>query len=258
MIDVVSAARPKIADYHFTTLQPNLGVVKLSGLDRSFVIADMPGLIVGAHQGAGLGDRFLRHISRTRLLIHVLDAATIEGRDPADDLAAINQELVLFSKELADIPQIVAFNKTDLPLGDEMAEMTGETLQEQGYECYAISAVTRQGVNELMEAVWRKLATMPRPEVEPDAEPETIVPPEEADQPLAILNDQPGVFVVTGTEVEYVAAVAYVATTDGLMRFHRTLARMDVLKALADAGAVEGDMIMIADLDFEYQPDLVS
>lgn len=255
LISVVSAARPKIADYPFTTLQPNLGVVGLSGVDRSFIIADMPGLIVGAHEGAGLGDRFLKHISRTRLLIHMLDAAAIEGRDPAEDFSAVNRELELAGHGLGELPQIVAFNKTDLPDAEELAEMTGEALEAQGHDCHLISAVTRRGVNELMEAVWTRLQELGTEAPEAGEQLEVIVPPDLAEQPLSVKEEEPGVFRVTGTEVEYTAAVAYVSSQEGLLKFHRKLQKLGALSALAEAGAEEGDRAKIADLEFDYIPD---
>jgi GTP-binding protein len=253
LISVVSAARPKIADYPFTTLQPNLGVVRL-GIDRSFVIADMPGLIVGAHEGAGLGDRFLRHISRTRLLIHMLDAAALEGRDPLDDLGAINAELALYGDPLPSLPQIVALNKMDLPDAAELAEMTAEALAARGCECFPISAATREGVDELMEAAWARIAELPEP-VSEEAEPELIVatPPDE--RPLDVRRPEPGLFIVSGTDVERAAAVAWLDSTAGLARFHRELGKLGVLEALAEAAAEEGDTVKIGDTEFEYAPD---
>ena len=253
LISVVSAARPKIADYPFTTLQPNLGVVRL-GIDRSFVIADMPGLIVGAHEGAGLGDRFLRHISRTRLLIHMLDAAALEGRDPLDDFDAINQELALYGEPLPSLPQIVALNKLDLPDAEELAELTAENLRSRGYQCFAVSAATRQSVDELMEACWSRLAEL-SDEIEEEAEPEMIVAAPPRERPLHVEEAEAGVFEVTGTDVERAAAVAWLASTAGLGRFHSVLERLGILKALAEAGAEDGDTIVIGNTEFEYTPD---
>ena len=254
LISVVSAARPKIADYPFTTLAPNLGVVRLSGVGRSFVLADMPGLIVGAHQGAGLGDRFLKHISRTRLLIHVLDAAAVEGRDPAEDFDAINRELALFGEGLADIPQIVALNKVDLPDGREMAEIVEEALRARGHECYRISAATREGVDRLMEAAWATLAALPRPAA-PDTEPELIVAAPPTEEPLAVEVTENGAFRVQGTAAERAAARAYMQSGEGLAAFHETLRRLGVLDALKAAGAEDGDTVLLGKTEFDYVAD---
>jgi GTP-binding protein len=253
LISVVSAARPKIADYPFTTLAPNLGVVSLPGHGRSFVIADMPGLIVGAHEGAGLGDRFLRHVSRTRVLIHVLDAAAIEGRDPVEDFDAINRELALFDPRLAELPQLVALNKTDLPDGQELAELSAETLRERGHESHLISAVTHAGVRDLMEAAWRRLSALPGTEAPPSRDLIIAAPPRQA--PLSVEEMEPGRFRVGGTAVERAAQVAYVGSRQGLWRFHQELGRLGVLRALAEAGAQEGDTILIGKQEFEYVPD---
>jgi GTP-binding protein len=252
LISVVSAARPKIADYPFTTLEPNLGVVRL-GLERSFVIADMPGLIVGAHQGAGLGDRFLRHIARTRLLIHMLDAACLEREDPLADFEAINRELSLHSEQLAELPQIVALNKTDLAGAPERAEAVTRTLAERGFPCHAISAATRQGVDALMEAAWAKLSEMPVPV--PAAEPELIVAAPPREQPLLVERVEPGLFSVAGSAVARAAAMAYLGSREGIMRFHNELRRLGVVGALEQAGAEEGDTVALSDMEFDYVPD---
>jgi len=157
LIARISAARPKIADYPFTTLVPNLGMVRLAG-DRSFVVADIPGLIAGAHEGAGLGDRFLRHVERTRVLVHLLDPSTAEpGRTPLRDYEAINRELALFDPELARRPQIVAVNKIDLPDVRRQLRRIEAPFQRRGIELFPVSAVTGEGVNALLESAWRVL-----------------------------------------------------------------------------------------------------
>jgi len=253
LISVVSAARPKIAEYPFTTLEPNLGVVRL-GIERSFVIADMPGLIEGAHEGAGLGDRFLRHIARTRLLIHLLDAAALERPDPLLDFETINHELVLHSEHLAQLPQVVALNKIDLSGAAERAEECARLLTARGYACFPISAATRSGVDALMEGVSAKLEALPKGEA-PVAEPEMIIAPPPAKQPLLVQRTGTGVFEVTGTAVERAAAVAYLESREGIARFHDELGRLGVLDALAEAGAQEGDTVAIGETEFEYVPD---
>jgi len=160
LISVVSAARPKIADYPFTTLTPNLGVVQLSG-DRSFAVADVPGLIEGAHRGLGLGHQFLRHLERTKVLVHVVDVSGAAGRDPVDDLETVREELRLFQPTLAAKPQLVAANKMDaVDPGDNAADVTrlGERAAALGLPFFRISAVTGAGVPELLEAMWRHVA----------------------------------------------------------------------------------------------------
>jgi GTP-binding protein len=157
LIARVSAARPKIADYPFTTLTPNLGVVGLSG-DRSFVVADVPGLIEGAHRGLGLGHQFLRHLERTKVLVHVVDVSGASGRDPATDLDTVRHELELFSAELAAKPQLVAANKTDAAGDAEAIAQLDARARALGLPFFRISAVTGAGVHELLEAVWQRLA----------------------------------------------------------------------------------------------------
>jgi GTPase len=162
LIARISAARPKIADYPFTTLVPNLGTVRLSG-ERTFVVADIPGLIEGAHAGAGLGDRFLRHLDRTRLLVHLLDpSATADGRSPLADYEAMNRELALYDPELAARPQIVVLNKIDIPEVRRRKAQLARTFAKRGVTLLAISAATGEGTAELLESVWRALPSRAR------------------------------------------------------------------------------------------------
>ncbi|HEV2123720.1 MAG TPA: GTPase ObgE, partial [Chloroflexota bacterium] len=158
LLAAISAARPKIADYPFTTLEPNLGVVGIA--DESFVVADIPGLIEGAHTGAGLGHRFLRHIERTRLLLHVVEIAGIEGRDPLEDFERINRELAQYSSELPDRPQIVAANKMDLPEARDRWPAFQNAMKDRGLDVYPISAATREGIEPLLKAVVARLAEL--------------------------------------------------------------------------------------------------
>ncbi|MGQ9730487.1 MAG: GTPase ObgE [Candidatus Zipacnadales bacterium] len=255
LVSVVSAAHPRIADYPFTTLSPHLGVVSLPGVGRSFVVADMPGLIVGAHDGAGLGDRFLRHIARTRLLIHMLDAAALEGRDPLDDFDALNRELTLFGEHLAEIPQIVVLNKIDLPQAYDRAMVTKQALTQRGYDCYAISAATHTGVNALMETVWQRLEELGPAPIQRAAEPPLIVAPPPPEVPLQVTVAGPHCFRVTGTAAERASARAYLESREGLVLFHQELSRLGVLQALAEAGAQEGDTVIIGTREFQYTPE---
>ena len=162
LISVISAAKPKIADYPFTTLTPNLGLVRLDS-EESFIIADVPGLIPGAHEGAGLGSRFLRHLSRTRLLVHLLDLSPDSGRDPVEDYRQINRELASFDYRLGEKPQILAANKIDIPECGASLERIEAFADEEGLEFYPISAVTRQGVRQLVGAVKKKLDSLASP-----------------------------------------------------------------------------------------------
>ncbi len=160
LISVVSAAKPEIAAYHFTTTTPNLGVVNV-GEQSSFVMADIPGLIKGAHQGVGLGHEFLKHLERTRLLVHVLDVAGSEGRDPLDDFAVINRELASYQERLVDLPQVVALNKIDLPAARENLPEVKQELTAQGYQVFPISAVTQKGVQQLVYHLAARLEELP-------------------------------------------------------------------------------------------------
>jgi GTPase len=162
LIARVSAARPKVADYPFTTLVPNLGMVRIAG-ERSFVVADVPGLIEGAHRGAGLGDRFLRHLERTRVLVHLLDATAGNGRTPLRDYEALNRELRLYDPELAKRPQIVVLNKIDIPEVRRKLKTLAAPFKRRGLKLLAVSAATGEGVPQLLEAAWRILAATPNP-----------------------------------------------------------------------------------------------
>ena len=160
LLSMVSAAKPKIADYHFTTIEPNLGVVEFDG-DTNFVIADIPGLIEGAHEGTGLGHEFLKHVERTKLLIHVVDVSSIEGRDPVKDFEIINDELKKYNEVLSTRTQIVAANKMDIPEAQENLKRFTEVIEQKGYKVFPISAAANQGVRELMQYTGSVLKTIP-------------------------------------------------------------------------------------------------
>ncbi len=251
LISVVSAARPDIAPYHFTTLQPNLGVVKFDDF-TSFVVADMPGLIVGAHRGVGLGDQFLKHIERTRLLVHVLDASGSEGRNPLEDHREINNELALFKSELAEIEQVVALNKMDLPQARENLPELRAALEAEGLTVFPISAATRQGVDALLNHLRTRLVDMG---LEPDQElPEKMhfEMPELLFRELQVERVTPDVIVVSGTAVEKLAATTDTDADESLNWLQHSLDRQGVLKALRRAGAEEGDTIIVGDIEFFY------
>ncbi|WP_035300248.1 GTPase ObgE [Brevibacillus thermoruber] len=246
----VTAAKPKIAAYHFTTLTPNLGVVDLG--ERSFVMADLPGLIEGAHEGVGLGHQFLRHVERTRLIVHVIDMAAVDGRDPVEDFHQINRELKLYNLKLEERPQIVAANKMDLPEAKENLRRFQE--QVPGVTVYEISAATRQGVQELMHAVADLLETLPdKPTVEEVAEVEerVVFRAEKEPEPFEISRDNE-VYVVSGEKIEKLVRMTNLNSYDSVQRFARMMRSMGVDEALRRRGAKDGDTVRIGDFEFEF------
>lgn len=239
----VSAARPKIADYPFTTLVPNLGVVQVD--DHSFVMADIPGLIEGAHQGQGLGHEFLRHIERTRLLVHIVDAAGIDGREPLEDFHAINRELELYTPELAGRTQIVVLNKMDLPDAQDRKEQLEQVLTALGYSVFCISAATGQGVKELLRAIYALMQTVTKPA--------PVVIPEitEEIKPLTVSRDNEA-YVVTGSWVERRIAMTDMGNPDAVRRLQRAFRRFGIFDALRAAGIQEGDTVRIRKVEFDF------
>ena len=251
LIARVSAARPRIAEYPFTTLVPNLGVVAGPD-DTSFVMADMPGLVVGAHEGAGLGHRFLRHVERARMLVHMLDAAAVEGRDPVEDYYAINRELELHDARLRRLPQIIALNKMDLPDAREAAPAIEAGLADEGYRLLRISAATGEGLGELVYAIADTLdeaRAAPTPfeaAIEPGPEPEP------AERPLEVDRIGEGRFAVSGTEVERLMATTDLENEDAVLYLHSQLDRLRVLQRLERLGAQDGDTVVIGDTELDY------
>jgi GTP-binding protein len=255
LIARISAARPKIANYPFTTIVPNLGVVALDD-HTSFVVADIPGLIEGAHQGVGLGHAFLRHVERTRVLIHVLDAAALEGRDPVADFHNINEELRLYDPKLAKRPQLVAANKTDLPQAADHLPRITQSLTELGYEVFPISAATGEGVDRLIGRAAALLDEITRLEKDSTPEEENLYvfyrpsrPPSLRDFSIAKEGD---VFVVEGEGFEGWLARLDLNNYETLMYIQRTLQRIGVTDALREAGAQDGDTVKVGDLEFEF------
>ncbi|HEY63391.1 MAG TPA: GTPase ObgE [Caldilineae bacterium] len=242
----VTAAKPKIADYPFTTLVPNLGVVQVD--HRDFVMADIPGLIEGAHSGAGLGDQFLRHIERCRVLIHLLNGLS---PDPIGDWEAINQELELFNPHLADKPQVVAFNKMDLPEVRERWPEVRRALQERGVDPLAISAVTGEGVQELLYRVLELLDRQPE-EVEVPEESMRVFRPTPEEEAFTIEREG-DVWRVKGKRVERAAAMTNWDYYEAILRFHRILEAMGVTRALEEAGIKEGDTVVIGDVELVWE-----
>ncbi|OYD08243.1 GTPase ObgE [Paludifilum halophilum] len=249
LLSTVSAAKPKIGAYHFTTLSPNLGVVVVAD-GRSFVMADLPGLIEGAHEGVGLGYEFLRHIERTRVLVHVVDMAGSEGRDPYRDWMQINEELNRYKETLSLLPQIVAANKMDLPEAEENLEIfRGQVGPE--IPVYPISSVTRKGLKELLFAVADLLDRTPvKDAVEPE-EGKRKVYRSPSPQPFAIRKENE-VYVVEGDRVEKLVKMTNFQYDDSVRRFAHILKKMGVDDALRAKGASTGDTVRIAEMEFDF------
>lgn len=240
LLAAVSAARPKIADYPFTTLVPNLGVAEVD--DRVFVVADIPGLIEGASQGVGLGFKFLRHIERTRVLIHLLDGLSA---NPLEDFETINHELYTFAETLSHKPQIVALNKMDVP--DAQARWTAvkAAMEARGLPVFAISAATGQGVRDLLRAVASLVAITPAPEPLDEA---PVIRPEPDENFFEIKRLASGVFKVVGPRIERAARRTDWENPDAIERFHRIARAIGVEQALFEAGVQDGDTVHIADI----------
>lgn len=251
LISVVSEAKPIVGDYHFTTITPVLGVVTM-GPGQSFVMADIPGLIEGAADGVGLGHAFLRHVERCRMLVHVVDVAGSEGRDPIEDFEKINEELVKFNPELAKCPQIVAGNKMDLA-SDEQLERFRAYMKEKGLEYYEIVAPIRYGTQELINAVARKLATLP-PVKRYDSEEVPIAVLEKKKNDGFKITVEDGVYIV---EAEWLYRILSKTDLDdyaSLQYFQTVLQTSGILDALREKGIQEGDTVSIYDLEFDYVP----
>ncbi|GAA4214838.1 GTPase ObgE [Actinocatenispora rupis] len=254
LISVLSAARPKIADYPFTTLQPNLGVVRAG--EVTFTIADVPGLIPGAAQGKGLGLDFLRHIERCAVLVHVVDLATEEpGRDPASDIDAIEAELSEYGG-LADRPRIVALNKVDVPHGRELAEIVTADLASRGWPIFEVSAVTREGLREFGFALARAVSEYRA--AHPPAEPTRIVlrPTAVDDRQFTVEQDADGTYVVRGPRPERWVRQTDFSNNEAIGYLADRLARLGVEDALAGAGAMPGAPVRIGTVEFDWEPTM--
>ncbi len=238
-------AKPKVADYPFTTLEPNLGVVEL-GPDHSIVLADIPGLIEGAHEGVGLGHNFLRHIQRTRVLIHVLDGLS---SDPHDDYETINGELALFDVHLEDLPQLVVLNKMDLPDVKAKFRAVEAKFEEENIKLIPISAVSHLNLKELMWKAYEVLQTIPK-EIE---EPELPVYRAEEDPKAFTIGSEDGVWVVRGKTIEKAAAMTFWEHPGSVRRFQRLMMGLGVEKALREAGVEEGDTVRIGEFELDWQ-----
>lgn len=248
ILSVLTAAKPKIAAYHFTTLTPNLGVATRHG--RSFVLADIPGLIEGAAEGAGLGHDFLRHIERTRILVHVLDAAGSEGREPLDDFEKINTELAKFSPALTELPQVVALNKTDLPDAAERLPALQSALSERGYRSFPVSAATVQGFDALLDHLVETLDKLP-PVLEYPEEELDVGPAYEKGFTIERRADD-GAYVVSGGDVQRLLDTTDPNDEASMRRFQQLLIRYGIITALREMGAGEGDTICLGGWEFDF------
>lgn len=248
LISQVSHAKPKIASYHFTTLQPNLGVVKY-GEFQSYVMADIPGLIEGAHQGTGLGDEFLKHLERTKLLVHVIDVSGIEGRDPLEDFEKINNELKQYNDYLASLEQVIALNKIDLEEGRQNIEDVKSELNNRGYSVFPISAVTGEGCQKLVYHVGERLKELPERELA--KEEEVVIRPDFVDE-LYIEKLSKEKYEVKGTLLD-----SYLEKTDfnnnaAVQRMMRVLKHHGLNEMMEKNGLQEGDTVVIGPLEFDY------
>lgn len=251
LISVVSAAKPTIANYHFTTLTPVLGVVRID-VAKSFIMADIPGLIEGASDGVGLGHDFLRHVERCRLIVHVIDASGSEGRDPIEDFEIINKELRGFSEELANAPQIVAANKIDMAT-DEQLKRLREYVTAKGYEYIEISAATTKGTSELVHIVWNELSKLPpikQFEAQPLTEQELLEREVEAQRFEVTLEDN--VYYVEAPFLEGIISFADMQDYEALQYFQRVLRQSGIIDKLESMGVQEGDTVNVMDFEFEY------
>ncbi|GAA0442488.1 GTPase ObgE [Lentibacillus halophilus] len=252
LLSTISAAKPKIADYHFTTLAPNLGVIDTQD-QRSFVIADLPGLMEGAHEGVGLGYQFLRHIERTRVILHVVDMAGTEERDPYADWVKINQELEAYDPKLMERPQIIAANKMDMPGAEENLQKFKATLRNND-SVYPISAVTKQGLQDMLYAIADTLDDMPAHASEPeeDADKEVVYRYHKEETPFTVTKDPDGAFVLSGPRVEKLYKMTDFTQDEAVQRFARQLRKIGVDDELRQRGAQDGDIIRLLETEFEF------
>lgn len=245
----ISSARPKIANYHFTTLVPNLGVVKV-GRDNEFVVADIPGLIEGAHEGTGLGHEFLRHVERTKLLIHVLDISGSEGRDPIEDFEKINNELQKYNSMLSEKPQIIAGNKSDAAFDRDKIDEFKLKMEKRGYEVFIISAVTGEGLKKLIDRTAQLVSELPDTElIEITEDVKVYTARKEAPFTIVQVDDY---YVVEGNEVERLITSVDLDNFESLSYFQRRLRSLGVIEALKKVGIKENDTVCIKDFEFNF------
>lgn len=247
ILSVISAAKPKIANYHFTTLSPNIGVVKFH--DKSFVAADIPGLIEGASEGAGLGHEFLRHIERTRLLVHVVDASGIEGRNPIDDFEKINKELSSYSEKLASLPQIIALNKADIT--QNINEVESEFNKKYpNFKTVKVSAATRQGIDELVGQMAYALQNMP---AKLEGKSQLYYFLDERDTTsINISRNDAGAFIVSGGYIDNLCRGIVLEDSVSFTYFQKRLKEDGVIEMLKDKGLKDGSLVIMGNIEFEY------
>ena len=250
LISMISAAKPKIAAYHFTTLSPNLGVVKTKD-NRSFVVADLPGLIEGASLGEGLGDKFLKHIERTRVIAHVIDMSGFEGRNPYDDYQIINKELENFNKNILDKPQIIIANKMDIEGADKNLEEFKKKVKDP---IYPISAALNQGIDVVLIKLADMLDTIKKqPLYEEEKFEDHVLYQFKKEQPFKIIKEDEHTFVVKGDEIEKIYKMTWFVTDEAFRRFSAKLRKLGIDDKLKEMGIQNGDTIKILDYEFEYQ-----
>ena len=251
----VTNARPKIANYHFTTLNPNLGVVDLDG-GKGFVIADIPGLIEGASEGVGLGHEFLRHIERTKVIIHVVDAASTEGRDPVDDIYKINEELKAYNPRMATLPQVIAANKTDVIYSEDEdpVERIRAEFEPQGMKVFSISAVSGKGLKELLYYVRELLDALPKEAVvfEQEYDPNEYNPNDNLPYTVEKSEEKENTYVVEGPKIERMLGYTNLDSEKGFQFFQNFLKTTGILDELEAAGIQEGDTVRMYGLKFDY------
>lgn len=251
ILSMLTAAKPKIANYHFTTLSPNIGVAKL--YDKSFVIADIPGIIEGASEGVGLGHYFLRHIERTRLLLHVIDISGSEERDPYNDFKVVNNELKKYGKEVSALPQIIVLNKCDLASEKQISDFKAKAKRlKTKYEIVEISAVSNKNLDTLLKVVYNKLKELP------EKKPLEFVPfvytrPDENKYEISRADD--GAFVLSGGFIDELVRNIVVDDYTSFAYFQKVLKDKGIIKELKKRGAKEGSIVRVKDIDFEYYPD---
>ena len=250
LLSIVSSAKPKIANYHFTTLSPNLGVVSL-GDERSFVMADIPGIIEGASEGAGLGHEFLRHIERCRLLLHVVDVSSSEGRNPIEDFKAINSELKNFSEKLSNTKQIVIANKTDIIYDQKLFDDFKEYIKENGYEMFSISAATKSGIKEMLDFVYNEVQKMPKIKI---FESEYVKPVKviDKDDKDFDVNENNGIYYVEAEWLYKIMQSINFDDNESFSFFTRVLKNNGIIEKLEEMGIKDGDIVNIYDFEFEY------
>lgn len=249
LLSIISEAKPKIENYHFTTLEPNLGVVKMSG-SNSFVVADIPGLIEGAHEGVGLGHDFLKHIERTKMLVHVIDISGSEGRSPIDDFKVINSELENFNSDLAKRKQIIAANKIDVVFEESVLEDFKKKMNDKGYEVFFISAATNKGINELINRLGQLVKELPDIILIEENEKEVVIEDNKSNEYTIRVED--GVYIIDGDWARRFVGSINIEDYDSLQYFQRVVKQRGIIEELEKLGVKDGDTVRVYDFDFDF------